>query len=203
MSVTASHEWRWPGCGDECRPRQHDPEAHERHGAAQERERARMAMHAPVVRTGPLVIDPARREVLVGGGSVTMLPTEWRILGALVARPGAMVLHEEMASAVFGDDWRRLRWRSVLNAMRMQRVRLRAKLGPAAHLLTTVRCVGVRLEMVPAEYATDPLAEAVERANAALDWIEARQGPLREDNFATIETTVGVVRALRRKGVRG
>lgn len=200
MSVALIHEWRTPGCGDACIPRRHDPEAHERHGAMLERERARPAAQAPVVRTGPLVIDPARREVLVGGGSVTMLPTEWRILGALVARPGALVLHEEMASAVFGDDWRRLRWRSVLNAMRMQRVRLRAKLGPAAHLLTTVRCVGLRLEMVPPEDA-DPLAGAVERANEALDWIEARQGPLREDGYARIETTVGVVRALRRKGV--
>lgn len=53
----------------------------------------------------------------------------------------------------------------------------------------------------PAEYEACPLAEAVERANEALDWIEARQGPLREDGYARIETTVGVVRALRRKGV--
>lgn len=51
----------------------------------------------------------------------------------------------------------------------------------------------------PAEYEACPLAEAVERANEALDWIEQRQGPLPSDGFATIETTVGVVRALRRR----
>ena len=54
----------------------------------------------------------------------------------------------------------------------------------------------------PGEYAADPFAEAVERANEALVWIEQRQGPLPADGYARIETTVGVVRALRREGVR-
>ena len=52
---------------------------------------------------------------------------------------------------------------------------------------------------------TDALARltaAIEHANQTLDWIEQRQGPLREDGYARIETTVGVVRALRREGVR-
>ena len=40
------------------------------------------------------------------------------------------------------------------------------------------------------------LASAIARANAALDWIEARQGPLPADGYARIETSVGVVRAL-------
>ena len=55
----------------------------------------------------------------------------------------------------------------------------------------------------PAGQAADPFAEAVERANEALDWIEQRQGPLPADGYARVETTVGVVRALRRKGVQG
>ena len=45
---------------------------------------------------------------------------------------------------------------------------------------------------------SDDLASAIERANAALDWIEARQGPLPADGYARIETSVGVVRALGR-----
>lgn len=55
----------------------------------------------------------------------------------------------------------------------------------------------------PARQAADPFAEAVERANEALDWIEQRQGPLPADGYARVETTVGVVRALRREGVQG
>lgn len=50
----------------------------------------------------------------------------------------------------------------------------------------------------PAAYTTDPLADAIERANEALDWIEQRDGPLKPQGYARIETTVAVVRALRR-----
>lgn len=39
-------------------------------------------------------------------------------------------------------------------------------------------------------------AEDVRRANEALDWIEARQGPLKPDGYARIETTVQQVRAM-------
>lgn len=52
----------------------------------------------------------------------------------------------------------------------------------------------------PAPYTVDALAGAIEQANDRLDWIEARQGPLPDDGYASIETTVGVVRALRRQG---
>ncbi len=41
------------------------------------------------------------------------------------------------------------------------------------------------------------LAGAIQQANDRLDWIEARQGPLPDDGYARIETSVGVVRALR------
>lgn len=43
----------------------------------------------------------------------------------------------------------------------------------------------------------EQLAAAIVRANERLDWIEARDGKLPDDNYATIETTVGLVRALR------
>lgn len=49
------------------------------------------------------------------------------------------------------------------------------------------------------------LAGAIAHANDSLDWIEARKGPLPEDGYARIETSVGVVRALagRETTVRG
>lgn len=40
------------------------------------------------------------------------------------------------------------------------------------------------------------LAGAIAHANDSLDWIEHRQGPLPDDGYARIETSVGVVRAL-------
>ena len=47
---------------------------------------------------------------------------------------------------------------------------------------------------------TDALARltaAIEHANQSLVWIEARQGPLPSTNYATIETDVQALRALR------
>lgn len=41
------------------------------------------------------------------------------------------------------------------------------------------------------------LTAAIARANDALDWIEARQGPLDPNGYARIETTVRVVREAR------
>lgn len=49
------------------------------------------------------------------------------------------------------------------------------------------------------QQAAYTLASAIRHANDALDWIEARHGPLPADGFATIETTVSVVRALGRE----
>lgn len=51
----------------------------------------------------------------------------------------------------------------------------------------------------PAEYEAGLLDGPIERANEALDWIEQRDGSLPADGYARIETTVGVVRALRRR----
>lgn len=49
----------------------------------------------------------------------------------------------------------------------------------------------------------DALASAIRHANEALDWIEARQGPLPGDGYARIETSVAVVRALGGRGEMG
>ena len=45
----------------------------------------------------------------------------------------------------------------------------------------------------------EPLLPAIEKANESLDWIEKRDGPLPNGGYARIETTVAVVRALRRE----
>jgi len=46
---------------------------------------------------------------------------------------------------------------------------------------------------------SDLLAGAIRNANDSLDWIEQRDGPLPDDGYARIETSVGVVRALGRE----
>lgn len=38
-------------------------------------------------------------------------------------------------------------------------------------------------------------SDAIARANAALDWIEQRDGPLKSDGYARVEATVAEVRA--------
>lgn len=145
VSVTAIHEWRWPGCGDECRPRQHAPAAHEAYGARGERMRLMQA----VVRTGPLVIDRAARQVWVDGAAVVLSPVQWRMLDALAATPGVAVPYSDLAAAVFGGGWDADGTKPVINNLNTHRSRLRQKLGVAASRVVTVPAYGMRLEVEP------------------------------------------------------
>ena len=88
----ALREWRLPGCGDECRPGQHDPAAHEEFGARQERERnaGRWCKSGRWSLTRlPADGDGARRPA-------TVAPREMRLLLALAERPGEVVSYEEL-----------------------------------------------------------------------------------------------------------
>ncbi len=77
---------------------------------------------------GALQIDLAARTVTVGGDPVHLTPTEWRILGALVANPGKLLTHRWMLAEVWdgshGDETRA--------ALRAHLRTLRAKIGDDA-----------------------------------------------------------------------
>jgi two-component system phosphate regulon response regulator PhoB len=102
---------------------------------------------APVVRAGPIEIQPADHRALVSGRPLTLTVTEFRLLSDLVVARGRVRTRETLLSEVWGYDSEVLS-RTVDTHVR----RLRSKLGDAADWLVTVRGVGYRIQ--------DPTQEA-------------------------------------------
>jgi DNA-binding response OmpR family regulator len=65
----------------------------------------RAARGEPPRRFGDLVIDPAAREVLLGGAPVELTRTEFDLLQVLAARPKAAFTRRQLVDAVWGEDW--------------------------------------------------------------------------------------------------
>src|SRR6266542_2660670 len=58
--------------------------------------------HVQQERVGELVIDRGRRRVMLGGESLQLTPTEYRLLCALAAHPDEVLSREELAQQVWG-----------------------------------------------------------------------------------------------------
>lgn len=58
---------------------------------------------SPVVTHGAVTIDRATRSVHVDGAAVHLTPIEWRLLDALVSRPGLVVSHRTLIDAGWSD----------------------------------------------------------------------------------------------------
>ena len=56
----------------------------------------------PVVEVGALRIDPARREVRVGGREVHPTPIEWKLLLLLARNAGKVLTHRQILREVWG-----------------------------------------------------------------------------------------------------
>jgi DNA-binding winged helix-turn-helix (wHTH) protein len=156
-SVAPERDFRGPGCGDGCRVVRallpgvfgrsdmllHDPEAHEAYG------RRSVADREPdVLLTGPMCLDLERMAVYVDGRFARLTATELRIVRALGRRPGRLVEVPALVAEVWGAAWAAgLAWEKGAHILRVNVSRTRAKLGPAAYLLTTVTGLGYRLEL--------------------------------------------------------
>lgn len=95
------------------------------------------------VRFGPVVIEPAFRQVEVDGVPVTLTRKEFDLLSLLAQRPGVVFRREQIISEVW-----RTNWEGTGRTLEVHVASLRAKLGLPA-LIETVRGVGYRL-VVPA-----------------------------------------------------
>ena len=112
---------------------------------------------------GPLEIDLAARTVSVAGERVHLTPTEWRILGALVANPGKLLTHRWMLAEVWdgshGDETRA--------ALRAHLRTLRAKIGDdasAPRYIATESGAGYRWTAVDGEQPESAIESAGEPA---------------------------------------
>lgn len=99
-----------------------------RHGAA--------AAHA-LVRHGGLTVDAELGEVNVDGRPVTLSPTEFALLAALLTEPGAVLSHQRLAGQVWSQP-------ASANLVQVYISYLRRKIGPER--IRTVRGAGYVLE---------------------------------------------------------
>ena len=100
----------------------------------------RRATDEDVVDAAGIVVDRVRREVRVGDAFVTVTPTEYRLLDALVRAPGRTFTRAELVSRAFGEDYEGLDRTVDVHVMNLRR-----KLGEAGKAIATVFGVGYRL----------------------------------------------------------
>ena len=88
-------------------------------------------------KVGPVSLDRGRRTVTAAGAPVHLTSTEFDLLAHLMGRPGRVFSREELLASVWGYP--------ALTGTRTVDVHIaqvRAKLGPAAAVIRTVRGVG-------------------------------------------------------------
>ncbi|MHA6792043.1 response regulator transcription factor [Pseudonocardia bannensis] len=90
-----------------------------------------------IVRMGDLTVDTEFGEVSVDGQPVALSPTEFSLLVALLAEPGAVVSHDKLAKQVWSEP-------ASANLVQVYISYLRRKIG--AERIRTVRGVGYILE---------------------------------------------------------
>jgi DNA-binding winged helix-turn-helix (wHTH) protein len=160
-ALRAPETWRQPGCGDTCRIDRaikpgvlgwftfelHDPDAHAAWGRRMA-EAEYGSAPGPVLHTGPLVVDRDRYEVTVDGRRCDLSPVELRLMLALGARAGGVVLYPELIALVWGPGYVTTDLDGARHIARVHLARLRQRLGRAAALITTLPTFGLRLEMI-------------------------------------------------------
>ena len=93
----------------------------------------------PVIKIGPLTVDPGRHKVEIKGKEIQLTYTEFRILRLLAESPGRAFSRQQIVDQVRGESY------SVTERIvDVQMVSLRKKLGPLGDWIETVRGVGYR-----------------------------------------------------------
>jgi DNA-binding response OmpR family regulator len=97
---------------------------------------------ADLIRRGPISIDRERFEVRVRGERLDLTFKEFELLAYLAARPRRVCSRSALLREVWGYDFF-----GGTRTVDVHIRRLRAKLGPEAHVIETVRNVGYRLAL--------------------------------------------------------
>jgi two-component system, OmpR family, alkaline phosphatase synthesis response regulator PhoP len=94
-----------------------------------------------IIEIHDLRIHPGRHEVFVGGKSVELTATEFKLLHFLARRPGWVFTRQQILDGLHGDNYA-----ITDRAVDVQIVGLRKKLGSAGASVETVRGVGYRFK---------------------------------------------------------
>ena len=111
--------------------------------------RAVMAADQPVVRSGDLELDLSAYEVRRGGETVHLTPIEFRLLTALMTRPGRLLTHAALLTEVWGPAYA-----DDVATLRTHIANLRRKIEPddaARRHIRTDAGVGYRFVSAPSE----------------------------------------------------
>jgi len=95
----------------------------------------------PILKTGPLSIDPSKHDVTVDGESIKLTLTEFKLLTAIVNARGRVLSRDQLMDKAMGTD--------VFvtdRAIDVHITAIRKKLGSASWLVHTVRGVGYQLQ---------------------------------------------------------
>lgn len=99
-----------------------------------------------ILRGGPVTVHVDAHRVTVAGEEVDLTPTEFRLLVSLMERPGRTRSRNALLEKAW-DVESRIAERIQTRTVDMHIRRLRAKLGPAAGLVETVRGFGYRFRL--------------------------------------------------------
>lgn len=156
--IVPEREMRGSGCDDRCRVIKvivagvfgrselllHSTDAHEEYGRLMGQATASENGHT--VLTGRLAVDLASLEVTIDGRSVSLSPTEMKLLTLVARFVGTVVPYAVIMASVWGPEW------TGMAAQRVRQVtlnRLRSRLRPEGELLVTVTGMGLRLDQIP------------------------------------------------------
>ena len=95
----------------------------------------------PVIKAGPITIDPARHKVTIKDKDVPLTYTEFRILSLLAGNPGYAFTRHQIVDQVRGESYA-----VTERIVDVQMVSLRKKLGKLGDWIETVRGVGYRFK---------------------------------------------------------
>ena len=97
----------------------------------------------PVIRIGPLTVDPERHKVEIKGKEIQLTYTEFRILHLLAENAGRAFTRQQIVDQVRGESYA-----VTERIVDVQMVSLRKKMGNLADWIETVRGVGYRFKDV-------------------------------------------------------
>lgn len=95
----------------------------------------------PVIKAGPITVDPARHKVTIKDRDVALTYTEFRILSLLAGNPGFAFTRHQIVDQVRGESYA-----VTERIVDVQMVSLRKKLGKYGDWIETVRGVGYRFK---------------------------------------------------------